>query len=300
MSKNILKRSLVILPLLFAGISAQDKVDAIEAARQAKAAAEKAAADAEAATEAAIEAAAEKAAKEAREKVKQDKLDEEARKKAEKEAAEAAELDAAAAAAAEEAKRKMAEELGLEYESPGSTETSSPDQSLDETILEEEVSDSTEEVTVKESLGYKVGFTGSVGFINGAYITNTPVGGSLVVQSPFGFKLGKSLNLKVSFAGGSYNGEGNDEPLDALFLGLGANATLFEFVFSETHLGFIGAGLGIRSFSGVSLEKILNKGLNLPVNILVGAEGFLATKADDIAENSTYWGGLGIRLDYAF
>jgi hypothetical protein len=164
MSKNILKRSIIILPLFLAGISAQDQVDAIEAARQAKAAAEKAAADAEAATGAAIEAAAAKAAKAAREKVKQDKLDEEARKRAEADAAEAAELDAAAAAAAEEAKRKMAEELGLEYEAPGpnSGETTGDESVPKEvSVLGEEV----EEVASKEKLGFDVGLTGSIRYI---------------------------------------------------------------------------------------------------------------------------------------
>ena len=41
-------------------------------------------------------------------------------------------------------------------------------------------------------------------------------------------------------------------------------------------------------------------GLKLPFNVLVGGEGFLALKADDESENSTYWGGLGVRLDYDF
>ena len=44
----------------------------------------------------------------------------------------------------------------------------------------------------------------------------------------------------------------------------------------------------------------MKKGLNLPVNILVGGEGFFLTKADELTGNSTYWGGLGIRLDYDF
>ena len=74
---------------------------------------------------------------------------------------------------------------------------------------------------------------------------------------------------------------------------------MFEILFSETHIGNIGSGIGVRNFSGVSLEKLMKKGLNLPVNILVGGEGFIATKADDRTENSTYWGGLGIRLDYS-
>ncbi|MDA9671772.1 hypothetical protein N9T87_00645 [bacterium] len=296
MSKNILKRSVLVVSLIVSSLAAQDKVDAIEAARQAKAAAERAAADAEAATDAAIEQAAKNAAKDARNKIKQNRIDEEARKAAEAKAAEEAELDAAAAAAAEDAKRRMAEELGLEYEAPVTNSAEESPATEEVSIKEEE----TEEIVVKEKLGYDLGFTGSSGFINGSYITNTPVGGSIVLKTPFGFDVGESLNLKISIAVGSYNGEGAGEPLEALFFGAGANATLFNLIFSETHLGMIGSGTGIRSFNGVSLEKLLNKGLNLPVNVLIGLEGFLATKADDVTENSTYWAGLGVRLNYSF
>ena len=164
----------------------------------------------------------------------------------------------------------------------------------DTTIL-----DSVEEFVAKESLGYNVGFTGSIGFVNGEYITNTPVGGSLVITSPFGFKVGP-LNLNLSVVAGSYNGEvGAGDPLNALMLGVGANATLAGMVFSESHVCLIGEGLGVRNFSGVSLEKLLKKSLGLPVNVLVGGEGFLATEADETG-NSTYGGGLGVRLDYNF
>ncbi len=292
MTKNILTKFLTATLFITSIGLAQDEqdVDAIEKARQAKEAAEKAAAEASAATEAAIEAAAQKAAKEARKDAKRKKEEEEARKLAEAKAAEEAELDAAATAAAEEAKRKMAEELGLDYESPASESADSVTTVSDTT---------TEEFVAKEPIGLNVGFTGSVGFVNGAYITNTPVGGSLVVTTPVGFKAGP-LNLTLSLVVGSYNGEGDSEPLSALLYGVGANATLAEFLFSETHVGNIGSGLGVRNFTGVSLERLLKKGLNLPVNVLVGGEGFLATKADDVSENSTYWGGLGVRLDYSF
>jgi hypothetical protein len=295
MSINILKRSLLIISLVGSGLFAQDKVDAIEAARQAKAAAEKAAADAEAATDAAIEQAAKNAAQGARDKIKQAKIDEEARKVAEAAAAEEAELDAAANAAAEEAKKRMAEELGLEYVPEGSDDVVVED-STDVSLVEEPL----EEVILKEKSGFDIGFTGSVGFINGAYITNTPIGGSLVLKTPYGYTVGENLKLNLSLAAGAYTGEGNGEALNASFIGIGANATIFEFVFSETHAGFIGAGIGIRNFNGITLEKILNKGFNLPVNILVGLESFLATKADDVAKNSTYWSGLGLRIDYSF
>ena len=277
-------------------VLAQDEqdVDAIEKARQAKEAAEKAAAEASAATEAAIEAAAAKAAKEAREDAKRKKEEEEARKLAEAKAAEEAELDAAATAAAEEAKRKMAEELGLEYESPN----------VDVAETDSTVLDTTgEEFVAKEPLGINVGFTGSVGFVNGEYIVNTPVGGSVVINTPFSYAIGgeNGLNFTFSLALGVYNGRaGDDEALSALLFGAGANATLFKMLFSESHLSYIGSGLGVRNFSGISLERLMKRGLNLPVNVLVGGEGFLALKADDYTDNSTYWGGLGVRLDYDF
>ena len=292
-------RALIILPMVFMAVNAQEGVDAIEAARQAKAAAEKAAADAASATEAAIEQAATTAAKEARENAKRKKQEDAARKIAEEAAAEEAELDATAAAAGAEAKRKMAAELGVEVEG-------------EETVAEEmavtegdttEAGEEGEEFVVKESSGFNVGFTGSVGFVNGSYITNTPVGGSVVLTTPYGFNLGP-LGMTVSLAAGIYNGEGGDpaEPLESILYGVGVNATLFQFVFSETHLGMVGAGPGVRNFSGISLEKIMKKGLNLPVNILVGGEGFITTKAFDNppGDVQTYWGGLGVRLDYNF
>ena len=298
MSKNIFKRALLILPLLLMSLTAQEKVDAIENARQAKAAAERAAAAAEAATGAAVDAAAAKASKDARAKIVQGRKDEEARKQAELDAALEAELDAAAAAAAKNAKRKMAEELGLEYED----EVVAEDSTMSEEVM------MVEEVTAKESLGWDIGVTGSLGFINGGFITNVPIGASLVIETPFGFSIGENLNFNLTLAAGSYNGEGDNQPLDALFYGLGLNAFLFDLIFSETHVGNLGDGLGLRNFSGVSLERLMKKTLDLPVNILFGGEGFVATKLlsnpiddpNDITENSSFWGGLGLRINYSF
>ena len=290
-------RALIVLPMVFMAVNAQD-VDAIEAARQAKAAAEKAAADAADATEAAIEQAASKAAKEARENAKRKKEEDAARKVAEEAAAEEAELDAAAAAAGAEAKRKMAAELGVEVDTTAEEEEA--------TVAEdEETAEEGEEFVVKESSGFNLGFTSSIGFVNGELISNTPAGGSLVINTPYGFNLG-GLGMNISLVLGSYNGEaivdGNIESLGALLYGIGVNATLFQFLFSESHVGIVGAGPGVRNFSGVSLERIMKGGLNLPVKILVGGEGFITTKAfdDPPGDVKTYWGGLGVRLDYSF
>ena len=313
-NKNYFTKYLIlVLPLLFINLNAQDQVDPLEAARLAKSAAEKAQAEADAATEAAIQAAATKAASQARENAVQAKKDAEAKKIAEANAAEEAELDALAKAAGDEAKRKIAQELGLDdgssEEEATAEETESTEAATEEVEVAEET-DAVEEFVVKESSGFNVGFTGSVGFVNGSYITNTPVGGSVVITTPFGFNLG-ALGMTMSLAVGTYNGEGGDpaEPLESILYGVGVNATLFQFVFSETHLGIVGAGPGVRNFSGISLERIMKKGLNLPVNILVGGEGFITTNASDVPCTScedpegdimSYWGGLGVRLDYSF
>lgn len=302
MTKGYLLKTAVALSMLLSISLAQENVDAIEKARQAKEAADKAAAEAAAATEAAIEAAAAKAAKEAREEAKRKKEEEEARKIAEAKAAEEAELDAAAAAAAEEAKRKMAAELGLEVES---SETDSKDVEGSE-VEEEAVSESSvaegpaEDVIAKEATGWSVGLSGSVGLINGEYILNTPVGGSLVVTTPYNLKLG-AFDLEVSLALGSYSGETpNSSDYSPTVFGVGGNLTLFNFLFYEGHVGLVGAGPGGRGFGGVTLERLLKNNLNLPFNLLVGAEGFLSTKLEDSGDEASYWGGLGVRLDYSF
>ena len=295
MTKGYLLRTIFSLSMLCTVVVAQENVDAIEKARQAKEAADKAAAEAAAATSAAIEAAAEKAAKEARSEAKRKKEEEEARKIAEAQAAEEAELDAAASAASEEARRKMAAELGLEVED------SSEEAVTDETVGEEEVVEEVvEDVVAKENLGWGLGLTGSVGMINGEYILNTPVGASLIITTPYGLKLGP-LDLEVSLAFGSYSGETPSSPeYSPTVLGIGGNLTLFKFLFYEGHVGLVGAGLGGRGFGGVTLEKLMKRNLNLPFNLLIGAEGFLSTKLEDSGEEASYWGGLGLRLDYSF
>jgi len=296
MSINILKRSILIISLIISSLSAQDKVDAIEAARQAKAAAEKAAADAEAATDAAIEQAAKNAAKDAREKIKQDRLDEEARKVAEAKAAAEAELDAAAAAAAEDAKRKMAEELGLEYTPPVSGDNVTGEVMDESTVaVAEEVA---EEVVAKEAIGWSVGAALSAGLVKGETFTGVPTGGTVVITTPFSFNVGP-LDYTVSLGVGGYTGEHDGTSFNPSFAGLGGNLTLAGLVFAEGHVGLVGEGTGFRGFAGVSLERLMKKGLDLPFNVLVGSESFFSTDMAGVG-NSSYWAALGVRLDYSF
>lgn len=298
MTKNILLKSVISMILAFPLLFSQDEqdVDAIERARQAKEAAEKAAAEASAATNAAIEAAAQKAAKEAREEAKRKKEEEEARKIAEAKAAEEAELDAAATAAAEEAKRKMAEELGLEYEKP-SADTVNSDSLVSESEMEEFVA--------KEALGYNLGLAASVGLLSGETFTNIPTGATVVLTTPFGFKVGP-FDYTVSVGVGYYTG--NFEPEDSsipstnfnpTFVGLGGNLTVASLVFAEGHLGLVGEGSGFRGFAGVTLEKLMKSSLNLPFNVLVGSEAFYSTDMAGVG-NSSGWLSLGLRLDYNF
>ena len=297
MTKNILTKFLTVMLFMTSIVLAQDEqdVDAIEKARQAKEAAEKAAAEASAATEAAIEAAAQKAAKEAREDAKRKKEEEEARRLAEAKAAEEAELDAAATAAAEEAKRKMAEELGLEYESPKEVVADSETTASDTTA---------EEFVAKEPLGINVGLASSVGLIKGeSFSGGLPVGATVVLTTPFGFKVGP-FDYTVSLGVGNYlasseNADGSKGEFNPIFVGLGGNLTVANLVFAEGHIGLVGEGNGFRGFAGVTLERLLKQGFNLPFNLLVGSEAFYSTDMAGIG-NPSGWAALGVRLDYNF
>ena len=285
------------LTMLLSVVTAQENVDAIEKARQAKEAADKAAAEAAAATSAAIEAAAAKAAKEAREEAKRKKEEEEARKIAEAKAAEEAELDAAAAAAAEEAKRKMAAELGLEVDDP------EVEEAVSETTTAE-VEEEAEEVVAKESLGWNVGAAASVGLIKGeSFSGGLPTGGTVVITTPYGFKVGP-FDYTVSLGFGGYsasseNPDGSSFDFSPSFAGIGGNLTLAEFVFVEGHVGTVGEGSGFRGFAGVTLERLMKNSLNLPFNLLVGSEAFYSTDMAGVG-NSSGWAALGLRLDYGF
>ena len=306
-NKNYLTKYLIlVLPLLFINLNAQDQVDPLEAARLAKSAAEKAQAEADAATEAAIQAVADKAAKDARENAVQAKKDAEEKKLADAEAAEAkkladaeaaeeAELDAVAKAASDEARRKIALELGLEVEEEPEEATAEETEST-EAVAEE--ADEVEELAVKEELGFSIGIAPSIGLVKGATFTNVPMGATLVITTPYGFKLGP-LDFTISAAFGGYQGEFEGSAFNPSVMGVGGNLTLANFVFAEGHAGIVGEGTGIRGFAGVSLEYLMKKGLDLPVNILIGGEGFISTDMAG-AGNMSGWGGLGVRLDYDF
>ena len=306
------KYLILVLPLLFINLNAQEEVDALEAARLAKSALEKAQADADAATEAAIQSAAENAAAQARENAVQAKKDAEAKKLADAEAAEAkrladenaaeeAELDALAKAAGDEARRKISQELGLDdgsSEEEATTEETESTEAAGEEVEIAEETDAVEELAVKEELGFSIGLAPSIGLVKGATFTNVPMGATLVITTPYGFKLGP-LDFILSAAVGGYQGEHAGDVFNPTVMGVGGNLTLANFVFAEGHAGIVGEGIGIRGFAGVSLEYLMKKGLGLPVNILVGGEGFISTDMAG-AGNASGWGGLGVRLDYDF
>ena len=291
---NLMKTILCFSILCTIGM-AQEQVDAIEKARQAKEAADKAAEEAAAATSAAIEAAAANAAKKARADAKLAKEEEQARKIAEAAAAEEAELDAAASAAAEEAKRKMAAELGLEVDEPGAENTV-----VEGTVSEEE----TEEVVAKEDSGWNLGAAASVGLLSGETFTNVPTGGTIVLTTPFGFKIGPlDYTISIGFGGYSGNFEPEDDSIpttnfDPSFVGIGGNLTLAKIVFAEGHVGTVGEGTGIRGFAGITLERFMKNG-NLPFNLLVGSEIFYSSDMAGVG-NASGWASVGIRLDYGF
>ena len=175
--------------------------------------------------------------------------------------------------------------------------TESTEATAEEVAVAEEA-DEVEELVVKEELGFSFGVAPSIGLVKGATFTNVPMGATLVITTPYGFKLGP-LDFTISAAFGGYQGEFDEEAFNPSVIGVGGNLTLANFVFAEGHAGIVGEGTGIRGFAGVSLEYLMKKGLGLPVNILVGGEGFISTDMAGVG-NSSYWGGLGVRLDYDF
>jgi len=176
-------------------------------------------------------------------------------------------------------------------------ETESTEATAEEVAVAEEA-DEVEELVVKEELGFSFGVSPSIGFVSGETFTNVPVGVTVVITTPYGFKLGP-LDFTISAAFGGYKGEFEEEAFNPSIMGVGGNLTLASFIFAEGHAGIVGEGTGIRGFAGVSLEYLMKKGLGLPVNILVGGEGFISTDMAG-AGNSSGWGGLGVRLDYDF
>ena len=146
------------------------------------------------------------------------------------------------------------------------------------------VTDSTvEEFVAKEPLGFNLGLAASVGLLSGETFTNIPTGATVVLATPLGFKVGP-FDYTVSLGAGSYSGnfepENSSEPtvnFNPIFLGVGGNLTVAGFVFAEGHVGVVGEGTGFRGFAGVTLERLMKKGLNLPFNLLVGSEAFFST-----------------------
>ncbi|MBT3945183.1 MAG: hypothetical protein HOF42_02010 [Candidatus Marinimicrobia bacterium] len=177
----------------------------------------------------------------------------------------------------------------------------------DALTMEEEV----EEIVAGPLAGFSFGAAPSIGLVSGGTFTNVPIGATVVITTPWVFKMGP-LDFTISAAFGGYAGEydsekdddfiGSAQPVEKFnptIMGIGGNLTLAKLVFAEGHAGMVGSGPGVRGFAGVSLEYLMKKGLNLPVNILVGGEGFISTDMAG-AGNPSGWGGLGVRLDYDF
>lgn len=166
----------------------------------------------------------------------------------------------------------------------------------DSLSLDSSLSTEKKVMQAKEPLGFNVGVAASVGLLAGETFENVPTGATVVISTPYGFKIGP-LDYTISLGVGSYTGTNNDEDFNPMFYGVGGNLTLAGFVFAEGHVGMVGEGTGIRGFTGVTLERLMKRGLNLPVNLLVGSEVFYSTDMAG-AGNSSGWASIGIRLDY--
>ena len=163
--------------------------------------------------------------------------------------------------------------------------------------LANEATPSVNDIFIK---GYNIGFAPSFGILSGETFSGIPIGGTAVITTPYEFNFG-SLSYKISLIFGNYLGDHKGVSFDPVIIGLGGNFFLFNYLSFEGHLGKIGDGYGFRVFGGISLQKILDRGLNLniPSDILLGNELFLS---DDLAGsgNTSGWIGLALKLDYEF
>ena len=182
----------------------------------------------------------------------------------------------------------------------------------------------------KSKPGFSIGISPSFGLISGEAFSKVPYGSTIVFTTPFGLNVG-ALDIVFSAALGSFKGSytpvgdvkvgeydpnfGNYQttPFSPSLIGIGYNFTLGEVVFAEGHPSYIGKGFGYRGFIGLSFEKFIyslgfklkmkdrdlfSNNISMPFNILVGLEGFITS--DLGFGNPSYWGGLGVRIDYNF
>ncbi len=171
---------------------------------------------------------------------------------------------------------------------------------FDSSSAEDVLNENPETVMSKKNIN--IGITSSAGLLKGeSFSGGLPFGATVVLTTPIGFKIGP-FDYTVSLGFGNYsasseNVDGSKEEFNPTFAGLGGNLTLADLVFAEGHVGVVGEGSGFRGFAGITLEKLMKKELNLPVNLLIGSEAFYST---DIAGagNSSGWAALGVRLDY--
>ena len=182
----------------------------------------------------------------------------------------------------------------------------------------------------KSKPGFSIGISSSLGIISGESFSEVPFGSTIIFTTPFGLSIG-DLDIVFSAAAGSFKGSftpvgdvkvGEYDPnfgnyqttsFSTSLIGIGYSFTLSDVIFAEGHPSYIGKGFGYRGFIGLSFEKFIyslgfklqmkdrdlfSNNISMPFNILIGLEGFITS--DLGFGNPSYWGGLGVRIDYNF
>ena len=207
--------------------------------------------------------------------------------------------------AQEEEEEVVIEEAVVEVEAPAEEAVVEAEEAVEDVSIAEAIEDSADGGSPLS--GWNIGVAPSVGYLSGATFTSIPTGATVVINTPYGFKLGPfDCNISAAFGGytGSHEGETETLNFNPTVMGVGGNLTFnvpfipFD-VFGEGHVGMVGNGPGVRGFGGVSLESLLKKGLNLPFNLLVGGEVFISSDMAGVG-NPSGWLSIGARLDYGF
>jgi len=158
-------------------------------------------------------------------------------------------------------------------------------------------------ISLSHSNGYNIGLGSSLGYLSGETFTKIPTGFTFIIGTPIGFKMGP-FDHNISIGLGTYSGNYDSydsslttEELKPMFLGFGGNLGVLSLLRIEGHVGIVGRGTGFRGFGGLSLERLMKRRLNLPVNLLFGSEIFYSNNISGVG-NSSGWAGLLLRLDF--